>query len=110
MGFRVTEYVGYNQINGSRRVAYEFGPSLLVARPTPGSWDNATDCVHVRGVNASRPESWLKAMGSEPPLSMQFVPTAGQSVHHPVEYVPYFSVNDEQMTAYPAFDDVAAGV
>jgi hypothetical protein len=103
MGFRVTEYVGFNQIAGSRRVAYEFGPSLLVARPAPGSWNNASDCVHVRGANASAPGSWLQALGDEPPLSMRFAP-ARASADQPVQYVPYFEVNDEQMTAFAAFD------
>jgi hypothetical protein len=109
MGFRTTHYVGFNQINGSKRVAYEFGPSLLVALPSStAAWNNATDCLHVRGVNASSPDSWLQPEGSKPPLNMRFKPhvkSANDEVA-PVTFVPYFSVNDELMTAYPAYDAV----
>ena len=112
MALRATEYVGLNQVRGFRRVAYEFGPTLLAARPTaPGAWSNATDCLELDGALADPldPSSWLtQAPSPTGAPTLHFVPTErAQSLS--VELVPYFEVQDEQMTVYPCFSGARGG-
>ena len=91
MGFRVTGYVGKNQISGRRRAAYEFGPTLLAAVPAnSSSWTNAsnaaTSCLHLHGVNATAPGDWLKPAERG---SMRFqVPSSAVTGGGAVAFVP----------------------
>ena len=103
MGFRVTDYVGKNQIAGRKRAAFEYGPTLLLAVPSANAaWDNATNCLHLRGVNASAPEEWLASAESG---ALHFkAPTTAVAGGGSVVFRPYFEVQDELMTAYPAYD------
>ena len=51
MELRATYYVGKNQVAGTQRWAYEYGPTLLAARPTAeGAWDTKKDCLVIKGV------------------------------------------------------------
>lgn len=104
MALRATEYIGVNQVNGTRRWAYEFGPTLLAARPTtPSAWDATIDCLRVRGVDASEPAAWLMRGGSEDE-PMRFVPSAA-AAQNDVDFIPYFAVADERMTVYPCYEE-----
>jgi hypothetical protein len=110
MALRPTKYVGKNQVAGSTRWAYEYGPTLLAARPaSPAAWDKHTDCLHIQGANASDPASWLELAPSTPDAPMRFLPSRAASSSAtgapPLDFVPYFSVADEQMTVYPCYDN-----
>ena len=105
MALRAHKYVGKNQVPGSTRWAYEYGPTLLAARPTsPGAWDNRTDCLHVSGVNASQPSSWLTQQSSTVEEPMRFLPSPHSGVTG-LDFLPYFLVADEHMTVYPCYNN-----
>lgn len=98
MELRATYYVGKNQVAGTQRWAYEYGPTLLAARPTAeGAWDTKKDCLVIKGVKPGNPAEWLRA---DPAKPMRFVPTAAANV----DFVPYFELDDEQMTVYPCYE------
>ena len=74
------------------------GPTLLAARPTAeGAWDTKKDCLVIKGVKPGEPADWLRA---DPKAPMRFVPTAPSNV----DFVPYFELDDEQMTVYPCYE------
>lgn len=93
MGFRATNYTGLTQIDGMRRYAYEYGPTLLAAT---GRWDNVTDCTVIPDVDPTQPSAWM-------------VPVSGQPLHFAVKgspdivYMPYFEIQDELFSVYAAF-------
>lgn len=90
IGFRMTEYTGADQIPGEMRYAVEYGPILMAAI---GSLDAI---LHVK--NGSRPQD----------LIAQLQPAAGQPLHFTVadnpeiKYMPYWKVNKEMFTCFPA--------
>ena len=108
---RATKYVGVNQVAGTTRWAYELGPVLLTGRPTkPTAWDNATDCLLVRGVDGSDPASWLVRQPHTANAPLRYTPRAGkghggqgQGQAAAIEFVPYFDVGGERMTTYPCY-------
>ena len=51
----------------------------------------------IKGVKPGNPAEWLRA---DPAKPMRFVPTAAANV----DFVPYFELDDEQMTVYPCYD------
>ena len=68
------------------------------ARPTAeGAWDTKKDCLVIKGVKPGEPADWLRA---DPKAPMRFVPTAPSNV----DFVPYFELDDEQMTVYPCYE------
>ena len=71
--------------------------ATLAARPTAeGAWDTKKDCLVIKGVKPGNPADWLRA---DPAKPMRFVPTAAANV----DFVPYFELDDEQMTVYPCY-------
>ena len=50
----------------------------------------------IKGVTPGEPAEWLRA---DPAKPMRFVPTAAANV----DFVPYFELDDEQMTVYPCY-------
>jgi DUF1680 family protein len=76
MALRATKYVGKNQIENTTRWAYEFGPTLLAARPAaPAAWDQKANCLKIRNVDAADPASWCAA--APPPLARRARSQAG---------------------------------
>ena len=51
----------------------------------------------IKGVKPGNPAEWLRA---DPAKPMRFVPTAAANV----DFVPYFELDDEQMTVYPCYE------
>ena len=102
MNFEVHPYVGFSQIAGyeNRRFAYKWGPSLLavVATDPASQWDNKTDCVIVRGVDAAKPGDWMVPAPLLPefPLRWTVAGNAGLVV------LPYFAIqHNETFSVYP---------
>ena len=59
--------------------------------------DTKKDCLVIKGVKPGEPADWLRA---DPAKPMRFVPTAAANV----DFVPYFELDDEQMTVYPCYE------
>ena len=117
MGLRASVYNGTQSqfpavpvcgtLNSYARVAFEFGPILLAARyssdASPGfSSCGGKDCVLLDGLTpeqAMQPETWLERA---PGPGIRFVRKGQAQGAKAVEFVPYYTIDDEQFTVYPA--------
>eukprot|EP01116_Phalansterium_solitarium_P006662 TRINITY_DN19003_c0_g1_i1.p1 TRINITY_DN19003_c0_g1~~TRINITY_DN19003_c0_g1_i1.p1 ORF type:complete len:776 (-),score=231.31 TRINITY_DN19003_c0_g1_i1:217-2544(-) len=96
MGFRVTKYIGVDQLPPHSRYAYEYGPILLAAT---GGWSTALDTVQIQGVDALNPQNWLVPAGDGNALHFKVVNQTG------LLFVPYFEIQDTPLFAvYPVID------
>ena len=96
-------YTGLSQVRNSTRYGFEYGPTLLSAViPSESSWDNATDCFHLVGIETpSDPASWLEPV---PGKTLQWRPKASTGHQNKTVFMPYYQVNAELMTVFPCFD------
>lgn len=108
MALEGSEYAGVNQVAGARRFAYLYGPTLLAAVPDPALlpallptllptlWNTTTDCLEIKGVDPTAPQTWLTQPDAE---ELRFTSRDVPGV----AFVPYFQVQDELFTVYPCF-------
>lgn len=95
-----TRYIGLNQVNGSTRFGFEFGPTLLAAVPSSASlWNSETNCLHLPH-DPEQPVEWLQPVVGTP---LHFSVRLGAGT---VEFMPYYEVNDQLMTVFPCFPPV----
>ena len=82
------------RLTGSARVVADQIPTVEL-RPFRGVEANP----QARPPVAGEPADWLRA---DPKAPMRFVPTAAAAAAN-VDFVPYFELDDEQMTVYPCY-------
>lgn len=97
MTFRVTRYVGAEQIEGRRRYAIEYGPILLaVAGEMDFTAPDVDDCIRIDH-NPDEPASWLLSVEGSP---MHFA-VRGKPGY---VYMPYYEIRDETFTCFPILE------
>ena len=82
---------------GLRVVDASCAPNFTTTVDGCAAWDTKKDCLVIKGVKPGNPAEWLRA---DPAKPMRFVPTAPANV----DFVPYFELDDEQMTVYPCYE------
>lgn len=90
--FKLTRYVGVDQIPGKLRYALEYGPILMAAV--------GDDQTVLQVSDGGRAEDLLKQVTPKPGLPLSFT-----IEHHPtVTYMPYWQVRDERFTCFPVIE------
>lgn len=96
MAFRVTKYIGFSQLEGHTRYAFEYGPILMAAT---GPWNSALDTIQLTGLDAFSPTTWLNSAQDGNPLHFSVANRSGYG------YMPYFEIQDSPLFAvYPVID------
>lgn len=91
VGFALKEYTGADQIPGHKRYSLTYGPLLYAA---VGSKDTV---LHAQG---SRPEDLIHQLTPKPGAPLHFTVAGNPDV----VYMPYWQVDKEEFTCFPAVD------